>query len=314
MNSISTILRFSVFTSTYNRASFLTKVYESLLRQTYQNFEWVIIDDGSTDNTDSLIQNFIDKGKLKIRYIKKENGGKHTAWRIATEMFRGKYVLSIDSDDSLTPQALEIFNKHWNELENSNVYDEFWEVKARNMYENGRIVGNALPKDIFDTYAHILTYKFKVTGDLHGCRKTSVLRNEAKVPDNFMFEDKCSNFQESIRWFRAGKKYKTRYVEEVTSIVSLAAEDRLSSSDNKKIKKNFYNSLVNVIYKLHESREDILRWDKRTYFELIAKTLYVSFRLRKNPFKLPFEKFYILDHFFLILGFFPIYILYKIRG
>ncbi len=305
-------LRFSVFTATYNRATFLPKVYESLLKQTYQCFEWIIVDDGSTDDTEELIKSYIDDGRLQIRYVKKPNGGKHTAWRTVTKMFQTDYALSIDSDDYLTPDALEIFDRNWKELESSDDYDMFWEVKSRDKYEDGKLVGKPLPKSIYDTYANILTYKFKITGDLHGCRKTSVLRNEAKVPDSFIFEDKCSNFQESIRWLRAGKKYKTRYIDEVTAVVSLAAPDRLSASNRNE--KDSYNSLVAGIFKLRESRNDMLKWDKLSYFKTIAIILYVSFRLNKNPFKLPYEKLHGMDKFLLLLAYIPVFCLYKIRG
>src|SRR5690554_5433310 len=123
--------RFSVWTPTYNREKLLKRVYQSLLDQTFKDFEWIIIDDGSVDNTEDLVKGFINDGKLKsIRYFKKENGGKHTAWRMATNKFRAKYVVTIDSDDTLTPDALELFNKHWLELEKSTAYKDFWEVKG----------------------------------------------------------------------------------------------------------------------------------------------------------------------------------------
>jgi len=75
--------RFSVFTATYNRAKFLPRVYKSLKDQTFKDFEWIIVDDGSTDNTEELVNSFLNEKVLKsIKYIKKENAGKHTAWRV----------------------------------------------------------------------------------------------------------------------------------------------------------------------------------------------------------------------------------------
>lgn len=71
--------RFSVFTATYNRGNMLKNVYDDLLNQTYQDFEWVIVNDGSSDNTDKVVREFIEEKKLPILYIKKENGGKHSA-------------------------------------------------------------------------------------------------------------------------------------------------------------------------------------------------------------------------------------------
>lgn len=308
------IFRFSVFTATYNRASFLPRVYRSLVEQTYKDFEWIVVDDGSTDNTEDLIQSYINAGELKlITYKKKENGGKHTAWREATKIFQGKYVISIDSDDSLLPNALEIFDLNWRSLENSDEYQNFWEVKARGCYEDGSLVGNKLPEPILDIYAPILTYKYDIRGDLHGCRKASVLRNEAKVPDYFIFEENCSNFQEHIRWFRAGRIYKTRYIEEFTMIVSLAATDRLSRTNKGTNLKQSYNTLVSSIFDLNENKSYMKKWKCILYYKTIAIILYMSFRLNKNPFKLPYEYLNYSDKIFMILGYIPIYFFYIIR-
>ena len=69
----------TVFTPTFNRAHLLHQCYESLLKQTYKNFEWLIVDDGSSDNTKETVEHFITENKIKIRYFFKRNGGKHTA-------------------------------------------------------------------------------------------------------------------------------------------------------------------------------------------------------------------------------------------
>jgi glycosyltransferase involved in cell wall biosynthesis len=307
-------LRFSVFTATYNRASFLPKVYKSLIEQSFQNFEWIIIDDGSTDETEELINSFISEGRLKqIRYVKKENGGKHTAWRVATRMFQGDYTLTIDSDDYLTSKALEIFDRNWSELEKSDQYELFWEVKARNMYEDGTIVGNPLPEKVFDTNSYLLTYKYKIKGDLHGCRKTRVLQNEAKIPDNFIFEERCSNFAESIRWFRAGNKFKTRYIEEVTAIVALLAPNRLSANKIKS-ENHSYSTLISCIFSLNESRDVMLKWSKIDYVKTIAVFLYMAFRLKKNPFNVSPYRLRKLDVLIMFFGYLPVYLIYLIRG
>ena len=72
-------VKVSVVTPTYNRGNLLYKLYYSLINQTCEKFEWIIIDDGSTDNTEQIVKKFIFSKKIKIYYLKKENGGKHTA-------------------------------------------------------------------------------------------------------------------------------------------------------------------------------------------------------------------------------------------
>ena len=98
----------TVFTPTYNRAELLPRVYGSLKDQTSDDFVWLIVDDGSTDGTEALVSSFIAEGKVDIRYIKKENGGKHTAVNRALEEADTELIaLSLDSDDVFTPDAVE---------------------------------------------------------------------------------------------------------------------------------------------------------------------------------------------------------------
>ena len=106
-------MNITVFTPTYNRAKTLVRVYESLLNQTNKDFVWLIVDDGSTDNTKVLVAKWIEENKLSIEYHYKENGGKHTAMKMAYQLAQTKYLLAIDSDDELTPDAVEDFLNDW---------------------------------------------------------------------------------------------------------------------------------------------------------------------------------------------------------
>lgn len=97
----------TVFTPTYNREETLRRLYDSLCRQTSFDFEWLIVDDGSTDNTENTVSMF-SSAYFSIRYVKKKNGGKHTAYNLALEHAMGTYLLCVDSDDFLTPDAIEV--------------------------------------------------------------------------------------------------------------------------------------------------------------------------------------------------------------
>ena len=90
----------TVFTPTYNRAYILQRCYESLVRQTSKDFIWLIIDDGSTDNTKSLVDQWIkEKNEFEIKYVYKENGGMHTGHNKAYELIDTELKVCIDSDD-----------------------------------------------------------------------------------------------------------------------------------------------------------------------------------------------------------------------
>ena len=89
----------SIITPSYNRANLLPKAYESLKKQTSKDFEWIVVDDGSKDNTDEVVQKFISENQIEIKFIKKENGGKHTAVNRGVKEACGELVLILDSDD-----------------------------------------------------------------------------------------------------------------------------------------------------------------------------------------------------------------------
>lgn len=102
----------SILTPTYNREKQLSACYASLCEQTDFDFEWIIIDDGSTDNTETVVQSF-QTDIFPIIYRKKPNGGKHTALNAAHELIHGKYVLILDSDDTLTQDAVAAVKAEW---------------------------------------------------------------------------------------------------------------------------------------------------------------------------------------------------------
>lgn len=105
----------TVFTPAYNRGYILNKCYESLCRQTCKDFIWMVIDDGSTDNTAQLVKNWqsTDNG-FEIKYIYKKNGGMHTAHNTAYENIKTELNVCIDSDDYMTDDAVENIIDFWN--------------------------------------------------------------------------------------------------------------------------------------------------------------------------------------------------------
>lgn len=105
----------TVFTPTYNRAHLIGRVYESLCQQTCQDFEWLVIDDGSTDNTREVIAQYIAEQRIAIRYIWKENGGLYTGYNTAYANITSPLNVCIDSDDFMPENAVELILQTWNE-------------------------------------------------------------------------------------------------------------------------------------------------------------------------------------------------------
>jgi len=107
----------TILTTTYNRANEINQLYKSLLNQTNKSFKWLIIDDGSQDNTLNVIQNFSTE-YLPITYLHKKNGGKHTAINFGLKFVDTELVMIVDSDDTLTNDAIESIIQEWGNLSN----------------------------------------------------------------------------------------------------------------------------------------------------------------------------------------------------
>lgn len=169
----------TVFTPTYNRAYCLHQLYESLLRQTSTNFEWLIIDDGSTDTTKDLVQGWMDENKISIQYVFQENQGMHGAHNTAYENIKTELNVCIDSDDCMPDNAIELIENKWNKvLNNKNIAG----VVGIDIFKDGTIVGKPLPQSITSSTLYNLYYKYKITGDKKLVLRTDVVKKYPKYP------------------------------------------------------------------------------------------------------------------------------------
>ncbi|WP_455537604.1 glycosyltransferase family 2 protein [Terrisporobacter sp.] len=134
--------KLTVFTPTYNRAYILNQCYESLCRQTCKDFIWLIVDDGSTDNTKVLVEEWMKRDNgFEIRYSYKENGGMHTGHNKAYELIDTELNVCIDSDDYMPDDAVELILNFWDE----NKDNSYSGIIALDVYKNGKVIGKDLP-------------------------------------------------------------------------------------------------------------------------------------------------------------------------
>lgn len=132
----------TVFTPTYNRADLLKTLYKSLTRQTSNDFLWMVIDDGSTDNTQEVIENFKkEKNNFEIIYIKKENGGLHTGYNTAIANATTELMVPIDSDDYMPDDAVEKIVRFWRE----NGSEEYAGIIGLDYDPQGNLIGGEIP-------------------------------------------------------------------------------------------------------------------------------------------------------------------------
>lgn len=104
--------KLTILTPTYNRAKYLKKLFDSLCAQTAGDFEWWVVDDGSTDDTQDIVKDFSSHSQFPINYIYKENGGKHTALNAAIPQISSDLTVIVDSDDALTADAVETIYRY----------------------------------------------------------------------------------------------------------------------------------------------------------------------------------------------------------
>ena len=214
---------FTVFTPTYNRAHLIHRVYESLEKQTFKDFEWLIVDDGSKDNTKEIIEEFKNKANFPIKYIYQENGGKHRAFNRGVREAKGKFFLTADSDDRFLENALEILKYYW-DLIPKEEKNNFSAVTGLCIDQYGNIIGDKYPSDIFDSNSFETTFIYKIKGEKWGFQRTEVLK---KYPFKEFEGEKF--IAESSVWFEISKYYKTRYINKPLRIYEIN-DDSLSSN------------------------------------------------------------------------------------
>ena len=138
----------TVFTPAYNRAHTLPRTYESLLRQNCKDFIWLIVDDGSTDNTVDLVRDWQSRDNgFEIQYIHKENGGMHTAHNFAYANIHTELNVCIDSDDALADGAIEKIIRKWNEVKDRG----YAGIIALDTDMSGKIIGKGFPDGMTET-------------------------------------------------------------------------------------------------------------------------------------------------------------------
>lgn len=187
----------TIVTPTYNRAYTLGALYASLRRQTSRDFVWLIIDDGSTDDTADVLAAF-DSVDFPIRYIRKENGGKHTALNVAFKAVDTELTFIVDSDDVLTDDAVATIEKDWRNCHNRDLCG----ISYLRGYDTDTIIGDAFPKDnIVDNFIR-LRFNKNICGDKAEVWRTDLLRQHP-FP---VFEGE-KFFGESFVWIAIAREY-----------------------------------------------------------------------------------------------------------
>lgn len=169
----------TVFTPTYNRANLLDRCYDCLCKQTSMNFMWIIIDDGSTDNTKEIVDEWIrNEKRFEIKYIHKENGGLYTTYNEVIPVIDTELCICYESDDFFPYDSIEIIESHLEEIRKP----EYVGLMTMCKDTNGNFLGNKFPENVKSMHLYDRFLKYSCTGDKMYVYKTEVLQKCEPMP------------------------------------------------------------------------------------------------------------------------------------
>lgn len=223
----------TVLTPTYNRAYILKNAFDSLCKQTNKDFEWIIVDDGSTDDTEALVKSWREEATFSTVYVKQPNGGKHRAINRGVSLATSEYILILDSDDVLTENAVEKIHE-W--IETIKDVEGFAGVSGLKGWKNNdTAVGGDLGGNTYVDATNLERRKLKMMGDKAEIYKTELLK---KYP---FPEFEGENFlRESAVWDRIAKDgYKIRWFNEIIYKCEYLEDGLTKNVGEEKLIKNF---------------------------------------------------------------------------
>lgn len=242
-------MKFSVCIPTYNRAYLIKKPLDSLANQTFKDFEVLVVDDGSTDNTEKVVKEY--ERLLDIKYIKKPNGGKHTALNTSLDYAKGELWIILDSDDEFVNTTLERMSDIWDKYKSDS---SICGIMGRSS-ENGKLKGD--PFDNGQEYISYVDFHFgKKAGsyiDCCECIKTSLI-NEYRWPENL----KTKFVPENYVTDQLGLNHKLVVTNSIFKKICYN-QDGITLNAEDHIRKNLHGYLFNAVSKV----EDILPYSKK---------------------------------------------------
>ena len=266
-------MKLSILTATYNRANYLPKLYESIKENLKYNItpEWIIVDDGSTDDTKKIVQGFIEENKIIIKYMYQNNSGKMSAINEAVKMATGDLIVDCDSDDCFTNNSFEIIEKNSEKLlQNQELYGLVF-LKSE---ENGKISGKEFSQKEHITSMFDLYFKEDIGGE-----KIIVYNSKIRKQYSHQLEHNEKFITEARMYHKMDEKYQLLAINEVIEQGSYI-EDGYTKNINKTFKESPYGYYMYFKELLQKDMRGVM-FSKRLY----AIKHYILFSyLTKNKF------------------------------
>ncbi len=268
----------SICTTIYNRINTIERPLNSIKNQDYKNFEFIIVDDGSTDGVEKIVNEYMDEVDFPVIFIRKVNGGVHTARNVAIRIAKGQFFANIDSDDAFLPNAMSTFIEAWESIPKDKV-NEYREIIGLFENENHEIVGEYFPDGINNMdNKSAKQICASIKGDHCSLNITKILK------DNLFPEPKGVKYvAENIIWRKLDKKYKAYYINKPLGINYQCGNDHMSRS------KKSIQMMINSLY----ATQTYLN-DRKTYFYSFKEKIrtILRFQIAKSVVKSSNTKIY----------------------
>jgi glycosyltransferase involved in cell wall biosynthesis len=210
---MATHARFSILTPTYNRAHTLPRVFASLAAQALPPHEWIVVDDGSTDDTRDIVRGWKADSPFPIRYVYQANAGKPAAYNAGVTAATGDLLAVLDSDDWCVPEALARFDALWQDVPSSR-RDRYTGITVNCRDPGGQLVGQPFPQSPLDSTLLDMWARGWLVGEKWGFHRLDVLR---RFPFPIMPGEKF--VPEGLVWNRIGREYLMRFVNETLRVL-----------------------------------------------------------------------------------------------
>lgn len=260
----------TIFTPTFNRGNLLERLYKSLCDQQLQNFEWVIVDDGSSDNTEHFVEAFKNENRIPINYHKQINSGKHIAVNTGALMAKGELFFIVDSDDYLTSDSTFKITDKYKLIQNN---PDFAGLSGRKGYSETEFIGSQ--NITGDLYANALEFRYthRMKGDMAEIIRTDILK---KYPFPVIANERFCT--EATVWYKVALDYKFLWFDDIIYIAEYL-EGGLTSNSIKVRKESpeysllFYSGLSKMPVPFAEKLKAVInfwrfsRYSKRSFGE-----------------------------------------------
>ena len=251
----------TVLTPTFNREGVLRSLWDSLQKQTVKDFEWLVVDDGSTDGTKNLITQLQEKSDFPIRYIYKSNGGKHTALNVGIQTICSELTFIVDSDDCVTDDAVESILKIHKKYRSQNNICGYAFLRA---FPDGKVNGKK-----FDVDEKIGSYiDVRVNGDDTGADKAEVFKTHCLKEFPFPEYPNEKFLGEDLVWVRMARKYEMVHINKAIYVGNYL-EDGLTNNRRK-------HNIASPVGCMHRA-EEFMESDLKTRYRIKGGLQYVVY-------------------------------------